>query len=402
MKFAIGAALLLGSAGLLSGCAGFWDPPASGGGGGGSTPTTLSSGIFYVLNQKTSQVVGYSINTGKLVSISGGTQTLPAGPFCIAIAPSGGFLYVGTVNGIYLYTIGSSGALTIANNGAPVSSDIASAIAVDGSWLVDAFATTNNNPQLDAIPINPANGVYTGGGGSPPTEVFSNISNASVSQMALSPDGTYLFVALGKGGTIVVPFNAGNSNPLGTTAIPIGVLKSNGSALSVAVDPQARFFYIGETLANSAGNSGGLRAFNYSSLSSGSRGLLTQVSGSPVASGGLAPNAILPLDDGSTVYVANGGGTTAKGNIAWFPITASGTSYSIAAGSAIATGVQPVGLAEDNQANFILAVSSGGSTSSGNPDLGAYTISSGALTSALTSTTGTDPVGAIAIAAMPQ
>ena len=44
--------------------------------------------------------------------------------------------------------------------------------------------------------------------------------------------------------------------------------------------------------------------------------------------------------------------------------------------------------------------STGGTTNSGDPDLEAYTMSSGALTSALTAATGTDPVGALAIAAL--
>jgi hypothetical protein len=50
-----------------------------------------------------------------------------------------------------------------------------------------------------------------------------------------------------------------------------------------------------------------------------------------------------------------------------------------------------------------LAVSTGGSTMSGNPDLEAYVIStsSGALTSAIQSATGTDAVGAVAVAALP-
>ena len=216
--------------------------------------------------------------------------------------------------------------------------------------------------------------------------------------MVLSPDGANLFVALGVGGTIVVPFTTGNANPLGSTATTIPLANTSGSALSVAVDPSAtpRVFYIGET--NSVGNSGGLRVFNYSSLGTPP---LSQATGSPIASGGLAPNAILPIAGGDYVYVANGTGTTSAGNIAWFPITASGTTYKVAAGSTIASGIQPIGLAEDSESNFVLAVATGGSTTSGNPDLEAYTMSSGALTSAIKSSTGTDPVGAVAIAALP-
>jgi 6-phosphogluconolactonase len=376
---------------LLAGCAGFWDLPSS---SGGTTPTTLSSGIFYVLNQTTKQIVGYSISSGSLQQISGSPYSLAAAPSCIAIASGGGFLYVGTANGIYLYTIGSGGSLSIGNGGNPISTDIAGAIQLDGSWLVDAFSPASGSVQLDAIPIDSNTGLSTGSGSAPPSQTF-NIANASAKQMVLSPDGTNLFVALGTGGTIVVPFTSANSNPLGSTATTISVLNTGGSALSVAVDQGNHIFYIGETLANSSANSGGLRAFNYSSLGSGSRRTSpTQISGSPIASGGLAPSAILPTS-GGYVYVANGQGNN-NGNIAWFPITTSGTSYTIAAGKTVNAGVLPVGLAEDNESNFVLAVSQ-----SGSPDLDAFTMSSGALTSAIQSTTGTDPVGAIAIAALP-
>jgi len=375
----------------LAGCKGFWDLPAS---TTTTTPTTLSSGVFYVLDQTAKEIAGYSISSGTLDAVSGSPYTLSAAPYSIAIAPGGGYLYVGTVNGIYLYTIGSGGALTIANGGATISSDIPSAMQVSGSWLVDAFAPATGNVQLDAIPINSSNGLYSGG--SVVTQSFS-IANATVVQMVLSPDGDNLFLALGTGGSMVVPFSSGSSSPLGGTAKTIGVLNSGGSAFSVAVDPSNRVFYIGETLANSTASSGGLRVFNYSSLS----GTLTQASGSPIATGGLAPHAILPIASGDYVYVANGGSDTANGNIAWFPLTASGTTYTIASGSSIASGIQPVGLAEDSDDHFVLAISSGGTTSSGNPDLDAYTMSSGALTAAITSKTGTDPVGAVAIAAVP-
>lgn len=393
MNIKHGAVLLAGAA-LLTGCSGFWNLPPSTT-TTTTTPTTLSSGVFYVLNQTTKQIAVYSIASGTLEQVSGSPYNLSAAPFCIAIAPGGGFLYVGTVNGIYLYTIGSGGALTIANGGATIASDIPLAMKVSGSWLIDAFVPAIGGVQLDAIPINASTGDYAGSG-TPPYQTF-NVTNAAVKQMVLSPDGTNLFVALGAGGTIVVPFTSGNSNPLGSTARAIPVANSGGSALSVAVDPTNRLFYIGETLANSSANSGGLRIFNYSSLS----GTLTQASGSPIASGGLAPNAILPVASGEYVYVANGQGNTGSGNIAWFPISVSGTTYTIAAGSTIASGIEPMGLAEDSENNFVLAVSTGGSTSSGDPDFEAYTMSSGALTAAITSTTGTDPVGAVAVAALP-
>lgn len=401
----IGAGLLLASTVVFSGCSGFWDLPAGSGSGSGTTPTTLSSGAFYVLNQTTKQIVGYTINSGTLDAVSGGSETFLAAPQCVAMASSGGFLYVGTTGGIYLYSIGSSGALTAGSNGGIFNSaELPEAMQVDpsDSWLIAGFINGSGQVELDAIPISATNGSYTGAAGAAlPSQTF-NIANAAVKQIVISPDGANVFVALDAGGTIVVPFTAGNSNPLGATAKTIAPLNNGGSAFSVAVDPTTRFFYIGETLANvasSSANSGGLRVFNYSSLASGT---LTQISGSPIASGGLSPNAILPFSSGDYVYVANGQGPTGAGNIAGFSLSASGTNYSIAAGKTIGAGVQPLGLAEDNTGNFVLAVSSGGSTSSGSPDLDAYTTSSGALTSAITSVTGTDPVGAIAVAAVPK
>jgi 6-phosphogluconolactonase len=389
MKIKYGAALLAVAL-VVSGCAGFWDAPASS--STSTTTTTLSSGVFYVLNQTTKQIVAYDISSGTLDQISGSPYALAAAPLSIAIAPNGDFLYVGTDAGIYLYSIASSGALTIGNNGNVVSSDIASAVQVSGSWLIDSYLISTGSVQVNAYSINTSDGVYTGTTGS---QTF-NITNASVNKMVLSPDDDYLFLALGAGGTIAVPFTPGNSNPLSATAKVIALANTGGSALSVAVDPTERLFYIGETLASS-GTAGGLRVFNYSSLS----GSLTQATGSPIATGGTAPTAILPVASGDYVYVANATGNTSSGNIAWFPITVSGTTYTIATGSSIGTGIYPQGLAEDSEDNFVLAVSTGGSTSSGDPDLEAFSMSSGALTANITSTTGTDPVGAIAVAALP-
>jgi 6-phosphogluconolactonase len=396
MKIKYGLILLAASA-LLAGCAGFWNLPASTT-TTTTTTTTDSSGVFYVLNQTTKQIAAYYISTGTLEHVSGSPYSLSSGPDCIAVAPGGGFLYVGTVSGIYLYTIGSGGALTIGNGGAVISSDIPAAMEVYGSWLIDAFSPGTGSVQLDAIPINASTGAYTGSGPEP-SEAF-NVTNASANQMSLSPDGTNLFVALGAGGTIVVPFTSGNANPLGSSATVIPLVNSGGSALSVSVDPTNRLFYIGETQAVSA--SGGLRVFNYSSLGTGTpRSAPSQITGSPIASGGLAPNAILPIASGEYVYVANGQGNSGAGNITWFPISVSGTTYTIAAGSHIAAGIVPNGLAEDSDNNFVLAISTGGSTSSGDPDLEAFTMSSGALTANIVSATGTDPVGAIAVATLP-
>jgi len=380
-------AILLSAALLLAGCGNFWQAPSTTTTGSTGGTSTLSSGAFYVLNQGTSQVAAYSIASGTLTALSGSPYTLSAAPVSIAIAPNGDFLYVGTADGIYLYTIGSTGALTLANNSAVISNDLAAAMKViattTNTWLVEAGP---NAAALYAIAVNPTTGLLNS---STEQEQSIALPAATVQQMAVSPDNTHVYVALGSSGTEEVVFAAGNADPFGGVA-NIPVKNSAGAAVSVAVDPSNRMLYVGETVASTGTNTGGLRAFNYSTL--------VEASGSPYATGGLAPYSILPTADGSYVYVANrtvSGSST--GNIAGFSFTTSGTTYTLTALSGTATaGTAPVALAEDSIGNYLLVVDFGG-----NPDLEAYTMSAGVLTSVLSSKTGTDPVAATAIAAAP-
>lgn len=357
-----------------------------------TTSSTCSSssggngGVFYVLNQATKQIVAYSIASGKLAQI-GSPHTLSAAPYSIAIAPNGRFLYVGTAAGIFLYDISSTGSLTLANNSNVISQDIAATMQVDstGNWLLEAGS---NLAELLAIHINTTTGV-------PNSTIEQNtvISAATVKQLVISPDNAHVFVALGSAGTEDVTFAAGSTNPFGAIA-NIPVVNSAGAAVSVAVDPSSRLLYIGETAALSGTSSGGLRAFNYNTL--------VEISGSPFATGGTAPYAIVPTSYGASagkyVFVANrtvSGSTT--GNIVGFTVNTSGTASTLTSlGTVASAGITPVSMVQESNGNYMLLVNSGGS-----PDLAAYTIGSGSLTSTLSSSTGTDPVQATAVAALP-
>jgi hypothetical protein len=395
------ARLLLLSVPLLilfaAGCGDFWQAPSTTTSGGGCTTncTTATSGDFYILNAGTApQIVGETIVTGTLTAISGSPWSLEGAPYSMAIAPNGDFLIVSTTSGVFAYPI-ANGALGTA---VLVSTDQASAVQVDAtdSWLIEAIAGTGG-VTLGAVPIDSTTGANNG--------VEQNVSftviNAAVqaNRMVISQDNLNIFVALGAGGTIVVPFNAAvaaGSNPLATKAKTIAVANAGGSALSVAVDQTTtpRLFYIGETLADSAGTSGGLRVFNYSSLGSTT---LTQATGSPIASGGLAPNFILPIASGEYVYVANGTGSTTAGNVTGFGITSNGATtptYTVATGTATAAGIQPIGMAEDSTSTFVFAVGSLGS-----PYFDAYIFDAttlGQLDSQITSTTSSGSIGIVA------
>jgi hypothetical protein len=404
------ARFLLMAMPLMAGCGNFWQAPTGGTGSSGCTTncTTASSGNFYILDAGSNPgIVGASIQTGTLTSITGSPWLLSqeGTPYSMAIAPNGDFLAVSTITGVWAFPI-TNGALGTA---VQVTDDAtAEAIQIDttGSWLIEALPQTNGQSvdgiTFAATPINIATGAPAG---AEQTASFT-ATNASLSlnQMAISGDNLHIFVPLGAAGTIVVSFNSGvgsGSNPFGTNATTIPVVTAGGTALSVAVDPgiTPRLFYIGETLANSAANSGGLRAFNYSSLG----GTLAQAAGSPIASGGLSPSFILPLNAGTNsgqyVYVANGTGAGNAGNISGFTITASSAAtpvYTIATDTTATAGSQPLGMAEDSTGTFVFEVGEAGS-----PYFDSYTFDTtvlGQLDSQLTATT---PASSIAIVAAP-
>ena len=385
--------LMLAAMSLLSGCKNFWQIIATGGGSCTTQCTSVSSGVFYVLDSSAGQLelAGYSIVDGTLTPVTGSPYKVPSGPYVLAVSPNDSFLYVSTQSGIYLYTIGAGGSLTLASS-TPISDDFAAyTMQVDAtnSWLVEA----SGSGYLYAYPVDPATGATTG--------KVQQVSLAGIRphQLAISPDNRNVFVALGGSGTEAIPFAASSENPLPkTVGVPIAVKTPGSAAISVAFDPGNKLLYIGETAGTSGGtNTGVLRAFLYSSLSS----TPDEVSGSPYPSGGITPVSILPSSSGAYVYVANATvSNSSTGNVAEFSVTASATAYLLSPLSSTAsTGTTPADLAEDSTGSVILLVNSGGS-----PDLDVYTFDTttpGKLDAAFTFATGTDPVGALAIAAAP-
>jgi hypothetical protein len=127
---------------LQAGCKNFWQMTPA---GRTTICSTVSSGIFYVLNSSTGQVeiAGSSIVNGLLAALTGSPYVLPSTPYAIAVAPNNQFLYVSTWSGIYLYTIGSSGTLTLSST-TPIATDYADhsiQVYATNSWLVDASAS---------------------------------------------------------------------------------------------------------------------------------------------------------------------------------------------------------------------------------------------------------------------
>ncbi len=368
----------------ISGCAGFWDPLPSGGGG-----TNPASGVFYVLNAKTNQLAGFTFAAGASspTAVTNSPYTLDSTPLSMALTPSGNYLYVSTLSGITYYSVNSDGSLTAGSSGQTLSSDTAFSMQVDptGSWLIESVTGSG---VLAALPLNTSTGALNG------TAQTVNLPATTLKGIAITPSassGSYVFVAMGNGGTATVAFNASNANPFGTVT-KIAPKNSLGGDNAVAVDPQGRLLYVGETASLTGTQSGGLRVFTISTTA------VQEISGSPFSTGGTGPSSILPQD--SYVYVSNSSVSgSSSGNISGFSVTASGSTYTLTAINTVSTGSLTYALAEDSTSAYLLAVNYGGS-----PDLSTFTFdttTAGKLVAGPTSSTGTDPTGALAIVAAP-
>jgi 6-phosphogluconolactonase (cycloisomerase 2 family) len=373
---------------------------------GNCNTAAATSGVFYVLNQVTNQIVALSgTSTGSVNTIGANNLLVSANPTyepaAIAVAPNGKFLYVSTDGGIYLYSIESNGALTVGYSGQPIAGlpYLANSMQVDStnSWLV---FTVSGLSQLYAFAINSSNGLPAVAGEQPETSPLP--ANSTPLQLVISPNDSnscgncYVFVAMGAAGTETVLFNPASANPfVGTGNISVFNNQSGRSDNTIAVDPKNRLLYIGETADISAAQTGGLRAFTFTG--SGTH----EISGSPYSSGGTGPSSILPSADGSYVYVANeavSGSTT--DNIASYsvPSSVSTTSPLIYITTTATTGpTGRISLAEDSTGTYLFAADY-----AGNPDLQAFSMSSGTLTSLFTANFGaTSTGGSYAIAALP-
>ncbi len=358
----------------LAGCGQFFPPLGSGGGGGGGG--TSSGDYLYVGNIGTNplSIAGFSIGTSSLGTISGSNWSVELEPTALAITPTDTYLYLGSAaGGIYVYTIGSNGSLTIANNGSPVATGVSpSVLRVDstGKWLLGASAFAGQ-----AF-------VYEIGSGGSLTAISSSVvtlnQSTPATDLEIAPGGNYVFVSCGTAGIYEMSFNTGS----GALAEINGVLnpKSNGAAdMGLAVSPSGNYLFAAETV------TGGVRVFSI-----GTNGVLTEASGSPYTTN-TGAWSVLVDSTGSYVYVAN----RTSGTVSAFLLTNTGALTPIS-GSPFATGTLPVALVEDKTKAYIAVVCSGG-----NPDLHVFSISSttpGALTSFATAKTGTDPTGASSLA----
>ncbi|MHB1020856.1 MAG: lactonase family protein [Acidobacteriaceae bacterium] len=378
--------LAVGAMLMLAGCREFFVPINSGGGGG----STTTGDYVYVANANTSTagtIAGFSISSsGSLSAVTNSPYSLGYVPTALAITPNNKFLYVAGAAGLYVYSINSDGSLTTAVGGQAQPANVVAqsmVISPDGNWLLVAGSSTMT---LSTFQINSTTGALSN---EVDIALPTNASNPSIPTSAIaqyvtiSPNGNFVFVALGTGGDVVYPFNT-STGALGST-FQLLLAPANASDNGLAVGPNSTHLYIARS--SGVSGTGGLAVYSIAS----SNGALTAVSGSPYAAG-IAPYAVAFDGTGNYIYAVN----QKDNNIYGFSV-ASGGVLTALSGSPYNTGTKPIAILKDNSAKYMLVASTGGS-----PDLqlfGFDSTTAGKLVSISSSTTGTDPTNPIAMAA---
>ena len=127
--------IVVALAGMLTGCDGFF-VPVNGSGSGGSGAGT--GNYVYVGNAQTNSVSGFQVGTGVLTNLPNMPYDLGFSPAAMVVHPSNKFLYVAGVSSIFMYSIGSNGALErggCGGRGRSCECEFHRYIARDGNWL---------------------------------------------------------------------------------------------------------------------------------------------------------------------------------------------------------------------------------------------------------------------------
>ena len=369
------------SALLLAGCGDFFSPSGGGGGGGGGTTV----GSYTYVGTQSGVLVGYSVSsTGALATLSGfPNQFATAGINALAVTPNNAVLYAAVAGiGVYGLAINSStGATTLINTNALVQDVAPSALTVDpsGQFLLVA-GLANGVAAVGEYAIN-SDGTLSEVGGSPVSITFgagTDTTNLAVTNIAVAPNSSYVFVTLGQLGVAPLPFNTSGSLSANTQIIgPRAPNNIPNQDLGLAVNPTSSVLFVGETNV-------GVRVFTIGASS------FTEISGSPFAAGG-QPRSLTFDGTGDYLYAASATDNAISG----YSVLASGSLTPLSGSPFSSVGAQPFALALDQSKKFLFAANLGGtpdlqlfsfdSTTAGKLDPGA-TATNATLAAAIAST----------------
>jgi DNA-binding beta-propeller fold protein YncE len=369
------AAMGIWALSFATGCGNFWVYPGSLNNG-----STSTGDYVYVANQITETLAGYVVGTGTLTAISGLPRTLGFTPTSLVVNPANTMVFVaGTSLGVgYIDTfqIGTGGVLSLLmTNQVGVADEVSMDVSPDGQWLIGLDANGLTLDEYQITSTTASTGQLTLGTAT--TYTFPSGAGSVVpGVLKFAPNGNYVYAAEGTAGDLLVPFSTSS----GTWGTPqtLKLLSGSGTAdNALAVSSNSGYLYVAQS-----GTNAGLAVFTIGS----SNGQLTQV-GSPLPSG-THPTSVVVNTAGTDIYVAN----QASGSISEYSVASNGTVAALSPASVNTTSA-PWALAVDNSGKYLLAASQAGS-----PDLAMYSYSSGQLVLVTSTTTGTDPTGAVALA----
>jgi 6-phosphogluconolactonase len=359
----------------LNGCGNFFVYPGTGTGSGGSGSGSTTS-YAYVANVTTGDIGAYALTSGSLAQVSGSPYSIGISPTSLVVTPKNTFLYVGTAVALYGYSINTTtGQLSTLNSGQALASvnAVAMDVSPDGGWLLVLDAS---GVAVDQYQINTSTGLLTPASGAG----YSITGTGATAPRAIkfAPNGAFVFAALGTGGDAVFNFNTSTGALTYNTSLA-GSTTTSDNAL--AVDSTTTHLYIART-----GTGTGIATYT---IDSG--GNLSSISGSPFATGA-GPYSVTIDTTGAYLYAAN----RTDGTISGYTITKTTGALTAIAGSPFTAGINVSSLGTDALGKYIVGASLGGSS-----DLMMYTFdttTAGKLDLTSSSTTGTDPTGAFAVA----
>ena len=300
----------------------------------GNTPVTHTPKFAYVTNQdNTVSMFSIDPGSGALTQITNAVET-GAAPRHVAVDPMGKFAYVTNAsdNTVSMYTIGSDGALTLANTpggGNTISSGKApNGVAVDATGRF-VYVADEGSSAISVYTIDPRTGLLTAQGITIP------IPNSGLSSLAVDPSGQFVYAANNLSSTIAtysIDPGLGILTHLGTDAT------TGARPVAVAVDPTASFVYSANQFSNDVSM------------------FTTPVPLTPIANAiaaGTNPFAIAIDPSGRFVYVVNVNGST----VSMYSIDPlSGKLIPNTNAASIATGAGPVAVAAEPSGKFVYVI----------------------------------------------
>lgn len=343
---------LCGGALLLAGCGDFFNKDGGGGGGGNTV------GSYAYVGTQSGGLTSYSVSTtGALATLSGSPfQLSTAAINGLAVTQGNGVLYAAVAgSGIFGLSInGSSGVPSLVNTNALVQDVAPIALTIDpsGKYLLVA-GLANGAAAVGEYAIN-SDGTLSEVGGSPVSITFpsgTDTTNLSITNLAVAPNSSYVFVTMGQLGVAPLPFNTSGSLSANTVLLtPKQTNSVSNQDLGVAVNPTSSALFVGETNA-------GVRVFTI-----GANSAFTEITGSPFAAGG-QPRSLAFDSTGDYLYVANSSDNTISG----YSVLASGSLTALSGSPFSSVGGQPNALALDKSKKFLIEANLGGS-----PDVQAF------------------------------